>query len=325
MTRSQKRTFNQLLIFLIILVLMLTIALLVRRRLEANAPGESSDASLQETVPAGAAVSTVSWKSGDTHLSFSLGTGGTWYWDGDDDFPLDSSILEKATAPLYPFAPVKTIASGDALSAYGLNENSPSMTVGFQDGTQVQLTFGSQVPSSEYYYMLRSDETSTVYVMESALPELMSNAVYDMMVLPEIPTMNTMHSIYMHCAGKELLVTSEDGTTWLCDGQDITKNEAFTALVSRLTYMELAKCENFKPSADGLALWGMETPSVTLQVHYDDEQLLMLEIGHKTLDGDGYYVRMNNDTTIYSISSYNIDPILSVAQNGFAAPADTQG
>ena len=37
MTRSQKRTFNQLLIFLIILILMLTIALLVRRRLEANA------------------------------------------------------------------------------------------------------------------------------------------------------------------------------------------------------------------------------------------------------------------------------------------------
>ena len=194
------------------------------------------------------------------------------------------------------------------------------MTVTFQDDSQVQLTFGSQVPSSTHYYMLRSDEPSTVYVVESALPEVMSNAVYDMMVLPEIPAMNTLHSIFLSCAGKELIVTYDD-SSWLYGSEDVSKNEVLTALVNSLSSLKLAKCENFKPSADGLSFWGMDVPSVIVQVYYDDDQLLNLEIGHKTLDGNGYYVRMNDDTTIYSMDADSIETIIFTAQNGFSSTA----
>lgn len=321
MTRSQKRTFNQLLIFLIILVLMLTIALLVRRRIEASEPADSSAAtSKTETVPS-AAVTSMAWKNGDTSLSFSLGADGTWYWDGDKEFPLDNSLITGAASVLSPFSPVKTITSGDTLSAYGFSENSASMTAGFQDGTQVQLTFGAQVPSGTDHYMLRSDKPSTVYVMSGSIPQLLSTAVYDMMVLPELPTMNTIHSIALNSADREVLATSEDGSAWLCGGEDVSGSETLSTLLGQLPYMTLSKCENFKPTAEGLALWGMDVPAVTAQFVYDDEQILTLQIGNQTLDGSGYYVRINDDTTVYSISSYALEPILSAAQNGFVTAA----
>ena len=129
MTRSQKRTFNQLLIFLIILVLMLTIALLVRRRIEAKETADSSTSSAQTETVQSPAATTMAWKNGDTSLSFSLGSDGMWYWDGDEEFPLDNTLFTGLASLLSPFSPTKTIASGDTLTAYGLNENSPSMTV----------------------------------------------------------------------------------------------------------------------------------------------------------------------------------------------------
>ena len=66
-----------------------------------------------------------------------------------------------------------------------------------------------------------------------------------------------------------------------------------------------------------------QVPAVTAQVAYDDEQLLTLQIGSKTLDGSGYYVRINDDTTIYSIDTYTLEPIITAAQQGFVSAADT--
>ena len=318
MTRSQKRTFNQLLIFLIILVLMLTIALLVRRRIEATEAADSSTAPAQTEPVQSVAVTTFAWKNGDNSLTFSLGTNGTWYWDGDKDFPLDNTLFAELASLLSPFSPAKAIASGDTLSAYGLDENSAVMTVGFQDGTQVDLTFGTQVPSSAYHYMLRSDDASKVYVMGGNAPQLLSSAVYDLMQLPDLPVMNTVYSVVLNSNGREVLASSDNGSAWQCDGVNISNNQTLATLLARVELMSIAKCENFKPTEAGLALWGMDAPAVTARFVYDDDQVLTLQIGNQTLDGSGYYVRVNNDTTIYSISAYSLEPIFSAAQNGFA-------
>ena len=321
MTRSQKRTFNQLLIFLIILVLMLTIALLVRRRIEAKEAADSSTSSAQTETVQSPAATTMAWKNGDTSLSFSLGSDGTWYWDGDEEFPLDNTLFTGLASLLSPFSPTKTIASGDTLTADGLNENSPSMTVGFQDGTQTVLTFGAQVPSGTDHYMLRSEDPSKVYVIGGNAPQMISSAVYDLMKLPELPVMNTVYSVMLSSNGNEVLATSTDGSAWQWDGKDISSNQTLTALLVRMELASIAKCENFKPTEAGLALWGMDAPAVTAQFVYDDEQLLTLQIGNQTLDGSGYYIRMNDDTTIYSISAYSLEPILTAAQNGFVDAA----
>ena len=71
------------------------------------------------------------------------------------------------------------------------------------------------------------------------------------------------------------------------------------------------------------AIRSMEAPAVTALISYDGDHLLKLQIGSKTLDGSGYYVRINDDTTIYSINAYDMENIIAVAQYGFAAPADT--
>lgn len=322
MTRSQKRTFNQLLIFLIILVLLLTIALLVRRRMEASdADADSSAASSQTGQTQSPTISALSWHNGDTFQSFSAGEDGAWRWDGDKEFPLDTTVLDGMIKTLSPFTPVKAITAGDTLSAYGLENSSRVLTVEYQDGTSLQLTFGAQAPGSTDYYMLRGDDATTVYVMSSTVPDAMDTTVYDMMTLPVLPDMDSMSSISIESAGKTLTATSEDGSSWLCNGENISTRESLTNLLEALSAMEISRCENFKPSPDGLALWGMDVPAATLQVYYADDQLLTLQVGSQTLDGSGYYVRINDDTTIYSIYAYDIKPILNAAQNGFSDAA----
>ena len=319
MTRSQKRTFNQLLIFLIILVLLLTIALLVRRRTEADDTPAGSSAATSQTEQQGPPITSLAWNNDDTFLSFSAGEDGVWYWDGDKDFPLDATVLNSMQSALSPIQPMKTFSAGETLDAYGLENSTLSLTVGYQDGTELQLTFGAQAPDGTGYYMLRSDESATVYVVGSTIPSAMDTAVYDMMALPELPAMGTITSISLRSGETELLATSGDGATWLCGGEDVSEN--LTALVEELSSLTLSRCENFKPSADSLAFWGMDAPSVTVQVCYDEDQLLTLQIGGRTLDSSGYYVRVNDDTTIYSISAYSIEPIITAAQQGFSAPA----
>ena len=321
MTRSQKRTFNQLLIFLIILALLLTIALLVRRRTEAKDTDADSSTPTQTEQPQGPAITALSWNNGDTFQSFSTAEDGTWRWDGDQEFPLDTAVLNEIINALSPITPVKTISAGDTLSAYGLENSGTVLTVGYQDSTFLQLTFGAQVPGGTDCYMLRSDDTATVYVMNSTIPEAMNTAVYDMMALPELPATEAPSSISLQSAGNDLQITSPNGTTWLCNGADISDSERLTNLVEALSSLTLDRCENFKPSADGLALWGMDAPAVTAQIHYSEDQLLTLQIGSRTLDGSGYYVRVNDDTTIYSIDTYTLEPIITAAQQGFAPDA----
>ena len=318
MTRSQKRTFNQLLIFLIILVLLLTIALLVRRRMGTDGTAADSSADTSRTEqPQGSPITSLSWNNGDTFLSFSAGEDGVWRWDGDEDFPLDTTILNSMLSALSPVTPVKSFPAGESLSAYGLANSALSLTAGYQDGTELQLTFGAQAPDGTGHYMLRGDEPGTVYVVSSAIPYAMDTAVYDMMVLPELPTMSTITSISLRSGERELLATSTDVGAWLCGEEDVSGS--ITALVNILSSMTLRRCENFKPSADGLAFWGMDAPAVTVQVCYDEDQLLTLQIGGRTLDGSGYYVRVNSDTTIYSMDANTMEPIITAAQQGFAA------
>ena len=147
----------------------------------------------------------------------------------------------------------------------------------------------------------------------------MDTAVYDMMVLPELPTMESISSISLKNAGKSLLATSVDGTTWLCNNTDISGSQQLTKLVDTLSTLTLDRCENFKPSQDGLALWGMEVPGVIVEVYFDEDQLLTLQIGNQTLDGSGYYVRVNDDTTIYSIDTHSLEPIITAAPQGFVS------
>ncbi len=128
-----------------------------------------------------------------------------------------------------------------------------------------------------------------------------------------------MNHLYSACisAGWDILIIGKS----LDINKDISNNQTLSSLLVRMELASIAKCENFKPTEAGLALWGMDAPAVTAQFVYDDEQLLTLQIGNQTLDGSGYYVRMNDDTTIYSISAYSLEPILTAAQNGFVYAA----
>ena len=49
------------------------------------------------------------------------------------------------------------------------------------------------------------------------------------------------------------------------------------------------------------------------------ETTLTITVGGATLDGTGYYVRLDDDTTIYQATTANVDTLLSVAAGGIGA------
>ena len=49
------------------------------------------------------------------------------------------------------------------------------------------------------------------------------------------------------------------------------------------------------------------------------EQTLTLAFGTENLDGDGRYVRVDDDTTIYQMDLDSVDALFAAAQNGLTA------
>lgn len=345
MTKSQKRALNRLLAILILLILLLTVTLLAKRRQETaedDSSASSGDASTSQVTEETIGFTSLSYNNGSATLSFSLKEDGVWYWDGDRDFPLDTTAIDAIMAALSPLEPEMTITEGDTLEAYGLDDDTLHLTAVYEDGTQIQLTFGDQVPEGTNYYALKDGDTETVYVLSSTIPSKMATAIYDMMALPQLPQLEEKDYSSVTVQGsQETVVVAFEGTgqsdgsaassassaeeaavSWLCDGVDVTDNERLRELISALSALELDACQDFKPTADAVTLWGLDTPAVVVKITYGTNQLLTLQIGAETLDGDGYYVRIDDDATIYSISADGLEPILTVAELGLTGAED---
>lgn len=83
---------------------------------------------------------------------------------------------------------------------------------------------------------------------------------------------------------------------------------------------------DFKPTDEAVTICGFDQPvKVTLNYLNDSgtEQTLVLEIGAENLDGDGYYVRVDDDTTIYQMNLDGVDALLAAAQSGLTGADET--
>jgi len=52
---------------------------------------------------------------------------------------------------------------------------------------------------------------------------------------------------------------------------------------------------------------------------------LTLTVGDRVLDGDGRYVRMNDDTTVYRMAADKLDMLMKVSVNGLDSAAASSG
>lgn len=343
---NQKRLLKLLGTIVAVLVVLLVIVNLVKKH-NAEEKQEAASAAAANTVTDGDAQYTAMvYSNGTATLSFAQDEAGNWYWADDPSFPLDQDYILKIVNTITGLHPQQTITGGDALEDYGLAEPAMTITATSDSGDALTLNLGSQVTGgSGSYYLYISGEEDTIYVVSNTLASQLELGIYDMMQLPELPAIpeERFNTITVQGAAETTLTAYVDRTpsqagsssadagteaqeaavTWRSAGADVTDNEDVQGLISTMSALTLTRCEDYAPSDEAVSICGFDSPTAAVTAEYLDdggeEQALTLLVGKLTAAEDGYYVRINDDTTIYSMTEDALSAVLSVAAGGLAA------
>lgn len=329
----QRRTITILSAVLLVLLAAVLIVLGIRYR-------EGRQAEEGEDVPAAASAaaagySALTYSNGSATLSFSAAEDGSWTWDNDPAFPLRQETIHSILALLMNWRPQQTLAAEEDLSAYGLDEPAGSLTLTWTDGSARTLTFGKTTTDGTSRYVMDQGDPATVYIIADTLFTQMGVPIYDMCDVPVLPLLEeeSIRSILIrgpeHEDGTPALITilttarraGEDGpVTWLQGSENVTDNEVLRALLEDLRALVLTKCVDYDPSDGALEICGFTVPAAAVTVNYTSstgtDETLSLTIGAQVLDGSGRYVRLGDSTTIYSLPTAALDPLMRLAANG---------
>ncbi len=353
MNAKQKRTFKILIILLLVLIAILATVRIVNDRKEKKTQEEAQAAATSgQLTDNGTVYTAITYNNGTATLSFATDTDGNWYWTNDEDFPLKQTDMESIINTINNMKPQQTITQGDTLDAYGLTTPAATLTATAQDGTQTTFALGNATTDGSSYYMLMNGNETPVYVISDTLHSEISKGIYDMMQLPTLPTLtdqnlgqisvsgavstvltpthqtaNASSSASGSASGSASSASSSDQstvtTTWTSAGKDVTDDDTVKTLLSEIQGLSLTSCVDYKPSEKAVSVCGFDSPNATVTVqHTTDagtEGTLTLVLGGKTTDGKSYYARINDDTTVYSISADSLSTILSVAAKGLSA------
>ena len=334
MNRSQKKTLH----ILLAVVVLLAAALLIIRAIKTRSAQEAEEAAAAEEaasiITEEAAYSSLTYDNGTTTLSFALDEEGNWTWADDPEFPLDDSTVTAIVNLLTSLKPQQTITDGDTLEAYGLDQPFATLTATSPEGETLTIDLGNTTTDGNSYYMLMNGQESPVYIIADTLYTYMSKAIYDMCDLPDLPLLTEDRIQSVTIAGTESLTLipdqeeDSDGNvtvTWTSGGEDVT--EAAADLIGELEALTVTKCVDYKPTDEAVSICGFDEPVKVTLVYLTDsgtEQTLTLEIGAENLDGDGYYVRLDDDTTIYQMDLDDVDALLAAAQSGLTDAQETE-
>lgn len=334
MTWSERRRITILSTILLILVAAVLIVLGIRYR-ESRAPqveGTAVDPAAS-TVKKQTEYTALSYKTEQFTLSFSRDSLGTWRWDGNEDFPLDDTIVKEILGQLTAWKPQQTLTDAEALESSGVANATRTLTAVTETGGLTTLDFGrATTDGNSYYVRLNGDET-TVYIIADTLYKLMDTPVFDMCRLPQLPALTeaAISSIAISSIAEEdgqmapFTVLSaqqaEDGssTTWRSNGANVTDDPSVKALLADLAQLAITKCVLFDPSEEAVSICGFDTPAAALTVVYTAngmEQSFCITIGERLPDGSGRYIRLDESSTIYFLPTELLDPLMRLSNEG---------
>jgi type II secretory pathway pseudopilin PulG len=339
MNAKQKRT----LIILLVIVVLLAAAVLGVRAAKNRAQQKKEDET-EAAAKSGVITDTtsaykeLSYCNGSATLSFALNDEGQWYWTDSPDFPLDQDYLTKMVNTLSALKPQQTITDGDTLDAYGLSEPAQTLTAISDNGQTTTLALGNATTDGNSYYMLMNGSETPVYVISDELEKEMAVGIYDMYLLPDFPTLteDQLNSItlagpvttVLTAAHEEVPAAADSSssddttptTTWRSVGANVTDNEQVQGIVKQILGLSLDACVDYRPSDSAAALCGFDKPDAVITVKYTGEgntdDTLTLTVGSQVLDGDGRYVRVDDDTTVYRMKADKLDMLMKVSVNG---------
>lgn len=235
-----------------------------------------------------------------------------WQWVDDPEFPLDSrfvtAMLDKLDDPDL-FTPVETTQD---LSAYGLDKETHYLTTVTGDESQT-VYFGTQGPNHTLY--TRSDRSEGVYLVPDSLLEVLDVPIYDMAVLPELPSLNNQNlvSLTLSWGGEARQHYIYDNGVWHPGGSSDVAPLAGVA--DGLFQWQLAQCIDFRPSEGAAAVCGIDS-GLTVLVRYrtegDATEDFTLKVGEAVVDGSGRYVTAGDNDAIYRMEERYLTALLAV-------------
>ena len=330
----QRRTVTILTAVLLALLAAVLIVLGIRYR-------ENREETPEDDESAAAAFMTVEgysalvYSNGSTTLSFTAEEDGDWAWENDPQFPLRQETINSILALLINWRPQQTLAAEEDLSAYGLDEPAGALTLTGADGSVRSLSFGKTTTDGTSRYVMEQSDPSTVYIIADTLFTQMSVPIYDMCDVPLLPLLeeSSIRSILIRgpenedgtpALGTVLTTAKRDGedgpVTWLQGSENVTANETVRALLEDIRALVFTRCVDYDPSDEALTICGFDRPPAALTVNYTTDtgtdETVSLTIGAQVLDGSGRYARLGDSTTIYSLPTAALDPLMRVAANG---------
>lgn len=237
---------------------------------------------------------------------------GTWKWADGLDFPLDDTFVLQLEKEIGALLQAESIGTIEDAATYGFENAQKYIAVTNQDKT-VRLSFGKQNAEGKWY-MTRDDQPEAVYLADDQLVQKLSTSIYDMALLPTLPafTQENLCTVTLDQEeGLHLHLTAKDGE-WTASGKKVKADD----LQKELENLTVTKCVDYHPTAGAMSLCGFNTP-LSITVSYVNSVGSMsdwvLKIGGEAIDGEGFYVTVGEDSTIYEMPKDHLTSVLQLA------------
>lgn len=336
---KQRRTVSILSMILAVLSAAVLIVLGIRYR--AARPADVPEPDQSGEAPAEQVDQTaLHYYNGSATLSFSLDKDGSWIWADDPDFPLDSNSIVLIINLVENLRYQQTLTPEEDLTGYGLDTPSATLSYTNAGGDVRELTLGKPTTDGGSYYMIENNNFSTLYIISDSLYTAMQKPIYDMMRLPELPSLteDRLRKIAVQGAAPEpeadaeeppaapvLTVTarwSEIGriAVWSHGSDNVTDSQRLQNLVAHLRTLTIRRCVDYHPSEQALSICGFDSSPARLTVDYaaggGGEETWSLTLGAAAPDNAGYYAQLGDAADIYLIPQECADALLALASDG---------
>ena len=193
----------------------------------------------------------------------------------------------------------------------GLENSGRYLAMSYSDESKSVYYFGKQDEGGKWY--MRPAEEDAVFLVEEAVGNLLDRSIYDMMIMPDQPvlTEENVKSVTVRGDKKTTCLTWQEGT-WKKGTAPAAEKEA--AMAAAALHLTPDQCADYSPAEGAKEVCGLQEPTLTVEIRYintvEKECAETFFIGNYRENADGYYMMMQEDSTIYLVSAAQILPIL---------------
>lgn len=276
----------------------------------------------------------------------------SWSTPNDPECPVNNYQVSNMKSTLSEIKSERKIKPEDIdEKAFGLDKPSKTITFETTEGEKYQYELGILNTASQKYYFRKNDDDNA-YLIDSTLYNVFDYDLLKLAKVEEYPALGTQ-DVYA------FTVKTDDEVWYFEDAKDAAhkKNEdeipecvwqygtdkaklqkmdsdEAQEMISALIGLSNSECVTYKMNAKDKKKYGLENPTITLQVNYTDmksaekkdsegdevpdaeilDHSYTLYVGDTNPDTGEYYVNLEGSKAIYTMNVSKIETLLSVIQ-----------